>query len=46
MRCNFCQKVSKSRKQILKFSFEPKIERNYFGRSALASKNPLKSGQN
>ena len=29
-------KVSKSRKQILKFSFEPKIERKYFFISALA----------
>ena len=31
-------KVSKSRKQILKFSFEPKNERKYFCISALASK--------
>ena len=32
-------KVSKSRKQILKFSFEPKNEQKYFCISALASKN-------
>ena len=31
-------KVSKSRKQILKFSLEPKNERKYFCNSALASK--------
>ena len=31
-------KVSKSQKQILKFSFEPKNERQYFCISALASK--------
>ena len=31
-------KVSKSQKQILKFSFEPKNERKYFCTSALASK--------
>ena len=31
-------KVSKSQKQILKFSFEPKNERKYFCISALASK--------
>ena len=31
-------KVSKSRKQILKFSFEPKNERKYFCISAIASK--------
>ena len=31
-------KVSKSQKQILKFSFEPKTERKYFCISALASK--------
>ena len=31
-------KVSKSRRQILKFSFEPKNEQNYFCISALASK--------
>ena len=31
-------KVSQSRKQILKFSFEPKTERKYFCISALASK--------
>ena len=31
-------KVSKSRKQILKFSFELKNERKYFCISALASK--------
>ena len=31
-------KVSKSRDQILKFSFEPKNERKYFCISALASK--------
>ena len=31
-------KVSKSRKQILKFSFEPKSERKHFCISALASK--------
>jgi hypothetical protein len=29
-------KVSKSRKQILKFSFEPKIKRKYFCIPALA----------
>ena len=33
-------KVIKSRKQILKFSFEPKNEQKYFCISALASKNP------
>ena len=33
-------KVSKSRKQILKFSFEPKNKRKYFFISALAAKNP------
>ena len=32
-------KVSKSRKQILKFSFEPKNKRKYFCISALASKH-------
>ena len=32
-------KVSKSRKQILKFSFEPKNERKYFCIPALASKS-------
>ena len=32
-------KVSKSRKQILKFSFEPKNEQKYFCISALASKS-------
>ena len=32
----------KIRKQILKFSFEPKNERKYFYISALASKNPKK----
>ena len=32
-------KVSKSRKQILKFSFEPKNERKYFCIFALASKS-------
>ena len=32
-------KVSKSRKQILKFSFEPKNERKYFRISAQASKS-------
>ena len=31
-------KVSKSRKQFLKFSFEPKNEQKYFCTSALASK--------
>ena len=31
-------KVSKSQKQILKFSFEPENERKYFCISALASK--------
>ena len=31
-------KVSKSRKQILKFSFEPKNEQKYFCISALVSK--------
>ena len=31
-------KVSYSRKQILKFSFEPKMERKYFCISALAFK--------
>ena len=31
-------KASKSRKQILKFSFEPKVEQKYFCISALASK--------
>ena len=31
-------KVSQSRKQILKFLFEPKKERKYFFISALASK--------
>ena len=31
-------KVSKSQKQILKFSFEPKNEQKYFCISALASK--------
>ena len=35
-------KVSKSRKQILKFSFEPKNEQKYFCISALASKTPKK----
>ena len=35
-------KVSKSRKQILKFSFEPKNEQKYFCISALASKNLYK----
>ena len=35
-------KVIKSRKQILKFSFEPKNERKYFCISALAD---LKRGQ-
>ena len=34
----FMLKVSLSRKQILKFSFEPKTERKYFCISALASK--------
>ena len=37
-------KVSKSQKQILKFSFEPKNERKYFCISALASKK--RSNQN
>ena len=32
-------KVSKSQKQILKFSFEPKNERKYFCIFALASKS-------
>jgi hypothetical protein len=31
-------KVSKSQKQVLKFSFEPKNERKYFCNSALVSK--------
>ena len=39
-------KVSKYRKQILKFSFKPKNERKYFCITALASKKPLKSGRN
>ena len=34
--CQKILKVSKSRKQILKFSFEPKIERKYFCISVLA----------
>ena len=34
----FLLKVSKSPKQIVKFSFEPKNERKYFCISALASK--------
>ena len=33
-----CLKVSNSQKQILKFSFEPKIEQKYFCISAIASK--------
>ena len=33
-------KVSKSRKQILKVSFEPKNKQKYFRISALASKHP------
>ena len=33
-------KVSKSQKQILKFSFELKNEQKYFCTSALASENP------
>ena len=33
----FLLKISKSQKQILKFSFEPKIEGKYFCISALAS---------
>ena len=32
-------KVNKSQKQILKFSYEPKNEQNYFCISALASKS-------
>ena len=36
-------KVSKSWKQILKFSFEPKRERKYFCISVLASKNSQKN---
>ena len=35
-----CVKVSKSRKQILKFSFEPKRKRKSFCISDLASKKP------
>ena len=35
-------KVSKSRKQVLKFSFEPKNEQKYFCIFALTSKNPKK----
>ena len=35
----YLKKVGKSRKQILKFSFEPKTERKYFCIFALASKS-------
>ena len=34
---NYLLKVNQFRKQILKFSFEPKNERKYFSISALAS---------